>query len=73
MAAASATKINPFTAQDLAIARQIVDSARVLRDFYSRCANCGLDVTALQAQVDSLEQFAESVVREFGDGEPAAK
>lgn len=71
--AASAQSVNPFTAQDLAIARQIVDSARVLRDFYKRCTNCGLDVTALQEQVDSLEKFAESIVREFGDGANVGK
>lgn len=66
--AAATQKVNPFNAQDLAIARQIVESADVLTDFYRRCTNCGLDVKALQEQVDGLRSFAESIIREFGDG-----
>lgn len=64
---ATVQKVQPFNAQDMAVARQIVDSADVLTDFYKRCTNCGLDVSALQQQVDALRKFAESIVRQFGE------
>lgn len=58
--------VNPFTTQDLALAQQIVDSRDALTDFYRRCTNCGLDVKALQEQIDALADYAKSIQTEFG-------
>lgn len=58
--------LNPFTAQDLALAEAIVSSSSQLLDFYSKCTKCGLDVAALTEQVKAQQEFAAAVIREFG-------
>ncbi len=60
--------LNPFQAQDLALAQQIINDADRLIPFLQSCTNCGANVTQEIAMVQAQRDFAANVLREFGSG-----
>lgn len=58
---------NPFRSEDIALAQRMLESCDQLDALYAKCANCGLEVKALQEQCSAYREFATAIIREFGE------
>jgi hypothetical protein len=68
---ASAAKINPLSANDIAGCQAIIDTAPEILEYLSLCQDCGLDVASITAQVNAYADFAAKVKAAFGGGNDA--
>lgn len=63
--------LNPMTAQDLQLARDIIASSNLLIKYWQSCTRCTMDVKPLIDQANAHLQLAQGVLREFGGGDDA--
>ena len=69
MAAQVQGSMNPFTANDIALAQAVIDSANLALELFRKCGNCTIDLVPLQQQVDSYKRMATGIIQEFGSGD----